>query len=387
MKAIKSVSFQACLDNPSGRRSAAFWRHLLLFLTIVISINQIASAQQLPDLRTMREKADDFMKSGDYRSANASYESWVQACPRDTMAHYFHALCLVKVAQSELALKALEQAAIAGLSDLKRVNDEPEFAPLRLLNKWKEVQQRVNANARENAEFPFAYCKQERMARYRVLYPSDYDSTKRYPLILLLHGNGQTPAVMLRWMKELKLSSVIVVCPEAPYAKFPESIAHGQSQLSASPTDLQVPDTLRQETVELSARWYADVLTHAQRTLPLTKDLPLIIGFSQGGFYSLVFATRFPERIRSVIALSPSYFEEAHLRERAASLRQHGIDVLHCHGKQDPIVPFQTAELIHDMLSQAGVTTSYVPFDGIHWMTPDINQKVQTWIHAHFHRN
>ena len=246
--------------------------------------------------------------------------------------------------------------------------------------------QTVQQNAKDQSAFILRFLEQRRIGRYRVFLPENFDSTKKYHLIVLLHGNGHTPQLMLRWFRDLHLADVIAVCPEAPYLKLPETLSKGRLQLSAAPNDCGVPDSMRVTVMEESTTWYASVLEDARRHLPLVNELPLLLGFSQGGYYSLMLATHHPNLVRSLVLLSASYYEEAQLGEKAAVLRTHGIDVLHCHARQDPLVAFQVAELIESLLHSQGVKTEFVPFDGGHWMNAEINQRVKEWIHRHNER-
>ncbi len=336
------------------------------------------------DFRTAREKAEEAMNATDYRKASIFLEQWLAAVPNDTTSRVLQAMCYAKIALPEKAFAQLEAAAQCGLSDLKRLNTEPEFGPLRQLPRWSTLVQSVSRNARERHGFSHRFVEQKRTGRYTVWYPEDFDSTKKYHLIVLFHGNGHAPLLMLRWFRDLGLNDCIAVCPEAPYTKYPETMSKNRVHLSAAPADCGVPDSLRQTVMEESTKWYATVLEDARKQLPVYNELPIVIGFSQGGFFSLMLATRFPQLVRSLIVLSASYYEELQLPERASVLRLHGIDVLHCHGRKDPLVAFQVAEFLQSALKAQAVRTEFLPYEGVHWMNPEVNLKVKEWLRKRF---
>jgi predicted esterase len=224
---------------------------------------------------------------------------------------------------------------------------------------------------------------QVRMGTYRVVLPTVMKPSQTFPAVLVLHGNGHTPEFMMQWIKQLGIDSVIFIFPEAPYPKYGEIIETKKVKLSASGEGIGVPDSLMADVVNASAAWYHDALTDASARLPISKVKPLVLGFSQGGFYSYVVATRYPFTFSGVISVCASMYDYGHALEKFDELRQYGIEVLITHARQDPTVPFQTAELITAALERNGVTHTFLPFDGGHWPTHEISLKIADWIRQH----
>lgn len=336
------------------------------------------------DVRTQREIADGLFKSGLYQQALPYYENWLRADPKDTAAYILYARCLTKLQRPENAIEALAVAARVGYAYPKALTAEPDFINLQQRRDFKDILATVRQNEAAHADIQQRLLPQTRFGRYAVLYPPGYDAKKQYHLLLMLHGNGQEPAIMLRWAKELNLSDVIIVCPEAPYVKATESIAQGKLRYSAAAEDIITNDTLRPAVVEESAKWYLSVLADAEKSLPIYKELPLIVGFSQGGFYTNVLISRQPKRFRAAVVLSASHYAFGGIEERLDAIRAAGVEVLHTHGKQDPIVPFKTAEYIEELYAKHNVVSTFIPYEGVHWMTADITRKVADWIKQHY---
>lgn len=337
-----------------------------------------------PDLRTYRERGDEQFRLGNYKEASEFYSTWLLANPRDTSGYVFCARSMMKLNQPDKALAVLKAGANAGCAHWKAIDDQQDFSIIKNKPEWNEVKSIIQQNEDNNNDFVLRFAKQERWGRYRILFPKTYDSKLRYHLVLLLHGNSQEPQVILKWAKELQLEQCIIVCPEAPYVKLLETITQGKMRLSAAGEELGMPDSMKYAIVDESSDWYMSVLSDAQRTLPVYKELPIVVGFSQGGFYTNCLITRYPNRFRSAVMMCASYFDFGGIAERLPNVKRYGIDVLHVHGRQDPIVPFQTAELIHALFERNGVTNTFIPYDGTHWMTPDITRKVSEWIVSHF---
>ncbi|MCS7302069.1 MAG: alpha/beta hydrolase-fold protein [Candidatus Kapabacteria bacterium] len=365
----------------------------LLFRALVIAIAAVSGVAQplsrLPQplvaTSTARERADFFLKQGSDDSAIAYYRLWTSANPRDTIAWLQLSKLLAKRGDIERALDALQGASIAGLSNREQILSDTLFAKIIRTGRGRAILERIDANSREYAAYPLRYARQERIGRYRVLFPPGYDSTQRYHLVLLLHGNGNEPIMMLRWARALGLERAIIVCPEAPYVKVAETIAQGRMRLSAAGEDLTAPDSLNPIIVELSARWYLTVVDDAERTLPIIRaSLPIVVGFSQGGFYAQVLISRYPERFRAAVLLATSYYWWGGIAERLDLIRRYGIEILHVHGKADTIVPIQTAWLLREMYHKAGINYTLEEFEGEHWIPDDLARRIGRWIEEHF---
>lgn len=225
------------------------------------------------------------------------------------------------------------------------------------------------------------HVKQERYGRYKVKIPAGASTGKVYPLVVLLHGNGNAPDLMMRWAHDLKLDSFIVVCPEAPYVKVPETIQSLEERYTAMADAIGIPDSLVPEAISFSADWYYNVVLDAQRTLPVDPMIkPILIGFSQGGFYAQVILTRHPETFRKVVTVSASMYAAGKVIERLPDLALANVDILLAHARLDPVVPFQTGELIDAAFVAAKVKHTFLPFDGGHWPTQEVTEAISKWL-------
>ncbi|HYF01811.1 MAG TPA: prolyl oligopeptidase family serine peptidase, partial [Patescibacteria group bacterium] len=286
--------------------------------------------------------------------------------------------------QNEKGLAMLDSAAEAGYSNVYMINNDSDFRNMRILKDFQRILKIFQRNYENFNEFPVRFAPQKRWGRYRVLYPNNFDEAKKYQLVVMFHGNGQDPGVMLRWAKQLNLSNeVLFVCPEAPYVKMRETIYSQQMRLSATGEDLGYSDSLRPDVIATSAEWYASVIDDAMAELPVKNNLPVIIGFSQGGFYASVVATRYPQKISSVIVICGSMYQEGRVTQRLNLLRQYGIDLLVMHGTEDEVVPYQTAVLYTNALKNEDVQHTLYPFKGGHWPTTEATRKAADWIKQH----
>lgn len=307
------------------------------------------------DRRSSKDRAVELVQKGKPSEAIPFLEHWLRAVPADAEAAQMLAGCYASTGHPNDAKAAQELANLNGIVEREAVAKD----------------------------YSLLFHTQVRWGRSRVLYPPEFKAGESNRLVVLLHGNGHTPEIMLSWARGLKLKNVIFVCPEAPYLKTKESFAAQREKFSASGEALGMPDSSFASIVDLSAEWYESVCIDARRQLPVADGKTIIIGFSQGGFFANVLATRYPETFAALISLSASMYPAGKVVERYDRLKESGIDVLLAHGTKDEVVPFQTAELMKAAMERAGVNVSYEPFEGGHWPTPELTEKIAIFIREH----
>lgn len=338
-------------------------------------------AQNGSDLRSLREKADSEMSKGNLGEAVKLYEHWLEVMPRDAECAVLIAKCRFKLNEKESGYSALERAAKLGYSRADLINNDSVFAKLIGQKRYDIVLSSVKKNAAENESFPYRYVPQTRMGRYRIFYPNNYSIDKRYYLIVMLHGNGNEPTLMLKLAQQMGLDNAIVISPEAPYLKFRESAISMTEKFSAAGEDRNFPDTIKDEVIDLSAQWYDSIIDDAFSFLPLKKALPILIGFSQGGFYASVMGTRYPHRYSGIVTICASMYPEGKVMENVKNLYKYGVPVLVLHSTNDPVVPYQTGELFAAALKTEKVDYDFFSYAGGHWINGDALIKLKEWVY------
>ncbi len=87
-------------------------------------------------------------------------------------------------------------------------------------------------------------------------------------------------------------------------------------------------------------------------------------GFSQGAILSVDVALHWAERPAALCLWSGSLVCEPHWRALASRLKD--VPVLQSHGEHDPILPFELALRLRDLLSAAGARVEFLRFPGLH---------------------
>jgi phospholipase/carboxylesterase len=110
------------------------------------------------------------------------------------------------------------------------------------------------------------------------------------------------------------------------------------------------------------------LLAEAGKEFGLKPSQFILGGFSQGSMLAIDAALRMHDGPAALCILSGALINESQWRELASN--RPPLTVLQSHGRQDPILKFQQATALRDLLAGAGHAVEFVPFDGYHEIPP-----------------
>lgn len=190
------------------------------------------------------------------------------------------------------------------------------------------------------------------------------------PTLVLLHGYGSSGD---RWMPFTQTirwpAGGRFVFPQGPEHTIPPSgPADGRAWwpldlASHIPPGASIPDlsTFRPAGLKTAASLVENVLSD-RRTIP--RGPVVLGGFSQGAMVASEVAFRSEVPLAALILLSATLVDEPswekHFQERR------NLPVFLAHGRADTVLPFPVADRFRQKLQAAGVTVTWVPFDGGH---------------------
>jgi phospholipase/carboxylesterase len=90
-----------------------------------------------------------------------------------------------------------------------------------------------------------------------------------------------------------------------------------------------------------------------------------LAGFSQGGAMALLIATRLPEKLAGVIALS-CYLPMAREFATARNAANQATPFFMAHGSQDPVVPYSLGDESRQLLQEAGYSVEWHSYPMLH---------------------
>lgn len=105
-------------------------------------------------------------------------------------------------------------------------------------------------------------------------------------------------------------------------------------------------------------------LEEAERQLGVPLSRTLLGGFSQGSMVATDIALRLPTPPAALCIFSGHLLAEPEWRRLAK--KRGSLAVLQTHGKFDPLLPFDGAVALRDLLIESGLSVEFVPFNGPH---------------------
>lgn len=202
-----------------------------------------------------------------------------------------------------------------------------------------------------------------------VWLPPGADARAALPLVVVVHGLGDTPEHFLPLYGEMGLQARIVA-PRAPL-HWPT----GSSWFSARSRDA-VPAEMAAEMKQRADDLYGLLgrLTSEHRTV----GKPVVSGFSQGGMVSFAMALVHPEAIAGAVPVAGWAPRALWPPSPSDALRTLPIRVLH--GAVDPVIPVDSARALRDWLGgRHGGNIRLEVFEGV---GHTINREMHTRIAA-----
>lgn len=207
------------------------------------------------------------------------------------------------------------------------------------------------------------------------------DSAPPKLVVLLCHGFGAPGDDLVPLSLELmgrfpKLASgVRFVFPEAPmdldelgmYGARAWWMIDMNRVAAAQQGDLSGMQRMRTETPEglqPARQALLKVIDEVSRATQLPISKFVLGGFSQGSMITTDVTLRMEEAPAALAIFSGTVITEPEWRKRA-SIRK-GLRVIQSHGRQDPFLPYTFAEDLRTLLTDAGLSVEFLPFQGGH---------------------
>jgi phospholipase/carboxylesterase len=184
--------------------------------------------------------------------------------------------------------------------------------------------------------------------------PSSAPKDRPAPLLVLLHGASGRPATIIRpFLDDAEAQGIVLVAPASRAYTWDEIAAERQPQASHNSFRPRVRAPNRDPPRIRAA--VAAVAEHVQVDAARTA----LAGFSDGASYALMLGARDPQRFPTLIAFSPGM---------ALAGGRSPQRIFIALGRNDRVLPFDTASSIVRRLRRGPGEVRFVPFDGGHEM-------------------
>ena len=124
-------------------------------------------------------------------------------------------------------------------------------------------------------------------------------------------------------------------------------------------------------------------LIREQNALGIPSSRIVLAGFSQGGAMALHLATRFPEKLAGVIALS-CYLPLAKDFASERSSANLATPIFMAHGSQDPVVPFAMGDESRRVLEGTGFRVGWHVYPMPHALCAEEVADLKSWLAGRF---
>ncbi len=198
---------------------------------------------------------------------------------------------------------------------------------------------------------------------YLVKYPAGAGGSDLLPLLIVLHGNGDTAENFYNTALDLLSTPTRVVLLKAP-------IPYGRG--SSWPGDAK------------GFKHYGEAVKLAVEAIELkfpTSGKPILFGFSGGGMMAYYQALKYGDLYAAIVAVSGMMSTDLLSNEQF----QTGAPVYAYHGKSDSVVSIGGGKTAVELLKQQNIAVEFIQFDGDHLgvftnMKPQINKKIDQLI-------
>lgn len=211
------------------------------------------------------------------------------------------------------------------------------------------------------------------------------------PVFFCMHGFGANCYDLAGLSQHLKF-------PEGTRYIFPDGILRidlgygaGYEGRAWFPIDFAEIERIRREgglrdlskTLPAGMAEARDKLIDAMQKLECDPAKTVIGGFSQGAMLATEIMLSHPEYLAGLTILSGTLVNrtgwEKNVAEKYAA-KQKILPFIQSHGRHDPVLPFQAAERLHEILIKNGGKGDFIAFEGQHEIPLEVVDGTNKWL-------
>jgi predicted esterase len=341
----------------------------LLFCLLLPALGFTAERQSWKQVATQAIMAGDYVKAAQY------YEKWVEADPTDAVSLYNLACCYAALEKPDSAMRMLTSAVAVGWSDSAHTAEDPDLKPLHGRADFTKALDQAARNARlKQSAYASQVCEQERLGKYVVILPEEYDPREKYPLIILLHNYGGTPEDFSKNVALINSHDYLYAIPEGSYPAA-DSDGKGFSHLREFASFQE--DTA---SVRSAVDWVVRVADDMMKRYPVDGRKFYVVGFSQGAALAHLTAAYYPERVAGYCAHGGYLIKGAFTKQQLKNEKKSDVCALITHGKEDNVVRMEEGIYATNLLKQAGINVTFAATEGAHVFSQEVAEKVNEWL-------
>ena len=217
----------------------------------------------------------------------------------------------------------------------------------------------------------------------RILSPLNFEATKKYPVVVFLHGAGERGndnEAQLNWGADAFLDSLtrvkypaIVIFPQCPKnSKWSE---YNKSSASDS-TGYSWPSEQKMFT---SLKLVMDFIDTLRESSQVDSKRIYLGGLSMGGFGTLELLWRRPELFAAAFPICGAVNPEKSKKFKS------NLPLWIFHGDSDPVIPVSNSRLLYSFLKDKSKKVKYTEYPGVghnSWTNAMNEPQLMEWLFA-----
>lgn len=216
---------------------------------------------------------------------------------------------------------------------------------------------------------------------YRILYPENYDATKKYPLVLFLHGGGERGndnekqlthgAKVFLETENRREFPAIVIAPQCPEDSYWASVKFERTKY---PLELDFNYGYEiQKGLQLAIALTEEIIKNEA----VDRDRVYITGLSMGGMGTLEAVYRYPKMFAAAAVVCGGGDVDAYTKKQA------NIPFWLFHGDVDAVVAVEHSRAMNARLKAVGADVKYTEYEGVNhnsWENAYAEPELLPWL-------
>jgi phospholipase/carboxylesterase len=324
------------------------------------------------DLSEYYRIAGEAYRDGNYNLAIRYYLASLNRNIDNEIAIYNVACCYALMGNVELASLYLQRAVIAGYHDIDFMRGDHDFDGVRDDPLFIGTMQHISAALGEAPEYTGDEYLFHAEAAFRCLlrFPEEYDPEREYPLVVGLHGYGDSPENFIRIWEYFDEPDFIYACPRGPYP-FTENNVTAFSWFKPYDDEYDIRE------LDLLSTEYVISLVDDLRERHLISDV-FLFGFSQGCALTWMTGLTHPEIFTGLIGfggrLDTTFVGASDWGDAT------GLNAFAANGTMDQAAPVEAGLEAVEILENLGIETVFSSWEGVHMVNRPVLLQAQEWM-------
>jgi phospholipase/carboxylesterase len=218
---------------------------------------------------------------------------------------------------------------------------------------------------------------------YIVELPTGYDSTRRYPLVVALHGYGDRMESYVGTNRQLCPEGAIGLYPEAVYPVHDQESEGGPRGWSWWLWADSTSWASEGRTREAATDWVLDVIATVSDRYAVDRKKVFVFGFSQGGAMTMQVGLRRPDLFAGLLPAGfMLYLEPGSELDPAVS----GLPVRMMFGARDELIEPGYPQTVRDTLLGRGVPAELLSYPMGHTLSQELYDDARDFLWCILHR-